>query len=248
MHEEQASSVSPAAPTAPATPPPRRVPAVVWIVLGSIAATLAVVWFTRAVLFPDAFRPVELSAREQAVLDDKLDRIGVGEGATARSTRTQAPAPPEARAPTPSSAPTPLEPEPYSEVGASREIAFSEKELNALVARNTDLAQRLAIDLSRDLASARLLLPLDPDFPLLGGQTLRIHAGLELAYRGGRPVVILRGVSVMGVPLPDAWLGNLKNIDLVEEFGHGPGFWQSFAAGIDHIEVVDGQLRVTLKE
>jgi hypothetical protein len=77
---------------------------------------------------------------------------------------------------------------------------------------------------------------------------LRIHAGLELAYRNARPVVILRGVSIMGVPLPDAWLGNLKNIDLVKEFGHGPGFWQNVAAGIEHIEIVDGRLRISLKE
>jgi hypothetical protein len=225
MHEDPAAREPVTAPASAASP--RRIPTVVWIVLGTIAATLAVVWFTRAVLFPSSFRPVELSSREQAVLDDKLEQIGV-----------------ERR----SSRPEPLEPEPYSEVGASREIDFTEKELNALVARNTDLAERLAIDLADDLASARLLLPLDPDFPLLGGETLRIHAGLELAYRNARPVVILRGVSIMGVPLPDAWLGNLKNIDLVKEFGHGPGFWQNVAAGIEHIEIVDGRLRISLKE
>ena len=52
----------------------------------------------------------------------------------------------------------------------------------------------------------------------------------------------------MGVPLPNAWLGNLKNVDLVEQFGNEPGFWHSFSAGVDLIEISDGQLRVRLKE
>ena len=75
-----------------------------------------------------------------------------------------------------------------------------------------------------------------------------VNAGIELAYRDERPVVKLRGVSIMGVPVPNAWLGNLKNVDLVEQFGAGPGFWNSFAAGVDLIEVADGQLHIKLKE
>jgi hypothetical protein len=212
-------------PAPPAAAPRSR--RVLWIVLATVVATLAAVWLVRMFLFPDAFRPVALSAREQSVLNGKLRQIGVEVA---------------------DEAPGALEPEPYSEVGASREIAFTEREINALLARNTDLAEKLAIDLSENLASARLLLPLDPDFPVLGGQTLRIHAGLELSYLNARPVVILRGVSVMGVPIPDAWLGNLKNIDLVEEFGNGRGFWQGFAAGVEAIEVHDGRLRIQLKE
>ena len=35
-----------------------------------------------------------------------------------------------------------------------------------------------------------------------------------MRYANGRPVMVLKGVSVWGVPLPNAWLGNLKNIDL----------------------------------
>jgi hypothetical protein len=52
----------------------------------------------------------------------------------------------------------------------------------------------------------------------------------------------------MGVPLPAAWLGNLKNVDLIQQFGNDPGFWQNFAAGIRAVEVRDGQLRVELHE
>jgi len=81
--------------------------------------------------------------------------------------------------------------------------------LNALLAKNTDLSEKLAIDLSQDLASAKLLFPLDEEFPLLGGKTLKVTASLELAYRGERPVVALRGISLWGVPIPNAWLDNM---------------------------------------
>ncbi len=193
----------------------------------SVGVSVFVVWM---VLFPTEFRPVKLSERETQVLEQKLDRIGAGQ-VTGRA---------DARAP--------LEPEPYTEAGASREVAFTEKELNALLARNTDLAHRLAIDLSDDLMSAKLLVPLDPEFPVLGGETLKVTAGMEMRYANGRPVMILKGVSVWGVPLPNAWLGNLKNIDLVSEFGDQGGFWQAFADGIEEIEVREGKLRVKLKE
>ena len=117
-----------------------------------------------------------------------------------------------------------------------------------MLARNTDLADKLAVDLADDLVSARLLVPLDPNFPIMGGKTVRVNAGLSLSYANGKPMAVLRGVSVMGVPVPNAWLGGLKNIDLIEQFGGGDGFWKSFAAGIDQLSVKDGVLNVTLAE
>ena len=70
-----------------------------------------------------------------------------------------------------------LEPEAYSENPEKREINLTEKELNSMVANNTDLLKRLAIDLSNDLASVKMLIPIQEDFPVLGGKTLRINAG-----------------------------------------------------------------------
>jgi len=55
-------------------------------------------------------------------------------------------------------------------VRVSREISYSERELNTVLARDTDLEDRLVIDLSDDLISAKLLLPLDEQFPFVGGE------------------------------------------------------------------------------
>lgn len=203
---------------------------VVLIVIVAVAVTAGITyWLLTIYIFQKEFQPVELAAREERVLESKLRAIGID----SPGRDTGAPY---------------LEPEPYSEVGASREIAFTERELNAMLATNTDLARKLAIDLSDDLVSAKLLIPLDEDFPVLGGKTLRVNAGLELAYRDGRPVVVLKGVSLMGVPIPNAWLGNMKNVDLVQEFEADRGFWKSFADGVDHIHVEKGRMIVRLKE
>jgi len=141
-----------------------------------------------------------------------------------------------------------LEPEPYSEKGIKREINFTERELNALLAKNTDLAKKLAIDLSDDLISAKLLLPVDEDFPIFGGKTLRVRTGVVFTYDKGKPVVILKGITIMGVPIPNAWLGGIKNIDLVEEFGADTGFWKTFSDGVEDIKIEEGFLKLKLKE
>ncbi|VAX04158.1 FIG00859851: hypothetical protein [hydrothermal vent metagenome] len=217
----------------PAAHPPRqrrfdRLHVVLMVLLAMIISAVASVWVLTVYVFPDEFKPVVLSAEESQKLDAKLSRLE----------------------PTPgrAGAMVPLQPEAYSELGANRDITFTEKELNALLANNTDLARKLAIDLSSDLLSVKLLLPLDEDFPVLGGKTLKVKAGVELAFNDGQPVVVLKGVSVMGVPVPNAWLGNMKNIDLIQEFGQQGGFWAAFADGVDAIRVEDGRLSIRLKE
>jgi hypothetical protein len=202
-----------------------------YVLIAIIVTVIVTAVVMYKVIFPSEFTPVTLSEKEQIQLEQKLDRLDT-------STAPPKSLPSGKR----------LEPEKYTEEGASREIEFSEKELNALIASNTDMAQRLAIDLSDNLASAKLLVPVDPEAPILGGKTIKVTAGMELAYAEGKPIVILKGVSLWGVPIPNAWLGNVKNVDLVQEFGSDEGFWKAFADGVELIEVKEGKLRVILKE
>ena len=190
------------------------------------------IWVLTQYVFPKRFEPVSLSVSEQQTLEGKL-RVFEGFEQTPNTQNANT---------------EDLQPEKYSEVGADRRIELTERELNGLLANNTDLAQRLAIDLSENLASGKLLIPLDPDFPIMGGKTLKITAGMELAFRQQKPIVVLRGVSIMGVPLPNAWLGNMKNVDLVREFGGSAGFWKSFSDGVENVEVSDGRLVIQLRE
>ncbi len=201
---------------------------VLFTLLAFIVTALIAVWVFRIYLFPSEFEPVALTQKEEQVLNRKLETLGLPGNHTVAN---------EA-----------LQPERYSEEGAKREVTFSEREVNAMVSKNTDLADKLAIDLSDDMVSAKLLVPLDEDFPIMGGKTLKLKAGVGLAYKEGKPVIVLKGVSVMGVPVPNAWLGNMKNIDLIEQYGGKQGFWKSFAEGVDQLVVEEGELKIKLKE
>ena len=220
------------------------------IVLITVLVTVAITfWVVRTWIFPSEFQPVELSVKEEQVLTSKLERLDTLQAGRNRGSAKAAKRNREAEAAGNETAEAEvLEPEAYSEEGADRSISLSERELNGLLANNTDLARKLAIDLSEDLMSAKLLVHVDPDFPILAGKIIKVRAGMELAYRNDRPVVILKGVSVMGVPVPSAWLGGMKNIDLVEYYEGESGFWKAFADGVDNIRIRDGYLTIVLKE
>lgn len=228
---------------------------VLLIVLLTLLVAVVLTYFVlQRYVFAKEFKPVHLSQNETVVLNEKLQALGFQPDTTVvsneakkkkklwgnRSEKTENAEEPEID--------PELIPEPYKEDASKREINFSEKELNAILANNTDMAKRVVIDLASDLASAKMLIPMDPDFPFIGGKTLRVHTGLGLSFANDRPVVILKGVSIMGVPIPNAWLGNLKNVDLVQEFGLESGFWKTFAAGVEYVNVQDGMLQIKLKE
>lgn len=218
---------------------------VLLIVLFTIVATIAgTYWVLKTYIFATAFTPVSLSAKEEKTLAAKLSALGYKTGPTSPSHEKD-------RGKVRSDEIDEegfLKPERYSEENAPREISFTERELNALLAKNTDLARKLAIDLAEGLVSAKLLIPLEEDFPVLGGKTLRFNAGVGMVYQHDKPVIILKGVSIMGIPVPNAWLGELKNIDLVSEFGTEPGFWKSFSEGVQDIQVTEGRIKIMLKE
>ncbi|MCC8996116.1 MAG: arginine N-succinyltransferase [Nitrosomonas sp.] len=214
---------------------------VLLIIVATILITIAgTYWVLKTYVFTSSFTPVALNEKEEKSLQAKLRAIGYdadfSTGQTNKSNKAEVDSDGN------------LVPEAYSEKNAVREITFTERELNGLLAKNTDLAQKLAIDLANNLVSAKLLIPLEEDFPVLGGKTLRLNAGIGMAYENEKPVIILKGISVMGVPVPNAWLGGIKNIDLVSEFGVDPGFWKSFSQGVDHIQVTDGEINIKLKE
>jgi hypothetical protein len=196
----------------------------VLLLIISITA-LASGWWVKRNIFASPFTPTHLNAKEQQILDGKLSKI-------TRSPDFQ----------------THLTPEPYREDDAKREITLSEKEVNSLVAKDRETAKRVTIDLADDLISMKVLLPIDEDFPILGGKTVRLSFGVTLRYENGKPVVVIRGVSIGGAPLPGAWWGDIKNKDLVEEFGSEGGFWHQFGRGVKNIVVREGHLLIKLKE
>ncbi len=230
------------------------------LLLTMIITAAATVWAIQSSLFTSSFKPVELSNAEQTTLEQKLNALGSGTSSAdsdlAASLSDSASAADaiaddinrEQLNAGDNRTNDELQPELYTEDAGKRRIELTERELNALLAENTDLAEQLVVDLTDNLASIKLLMDLDPDLPFVGGKTLKVSGGTELSYQNNRPVIVMKGVSVWGVPIPNAWLGGLKNIDLVEEFGGAGGFWKSLADGIEDIRVEDGKLLLQLAE
>ncbi|MGB0910932.1 MAG: arginine N-succinyltransferase [Nitrospirales bacterium] len=208
---------------------------VVLVVILTIGLTA---WWMNKNIYAAPFTPTQLSSSEQHVLEAKMAQLSDKPKQVNDSDKTRSL----------ESASEPLRPEPYTEDESQREIQLSEKELNALIAKNPETAQYVAVDLADDLISVKLLVPIDQDFPILGGKTLKLNLGLVLKYEKNTPVVAIRGMSLGGVPLPQSWWGDIKNVNLVEKFGADGGFWDQFAKGVEHISVHEGQFRVTLQE
>ncbi|MBB1437952.1 arginine N-succinyltransferase [Shewanella sp. SG41-4] len=219
-----------------------------------IAATMLVTagltfFIIRTYIFPSPLTPVSLNVKEEQQLDRKLTQLGwqvesKGSATSSSSDTSRTSSNNNIQ----QSASGELTPQAYQEFDADRQVSFSEKEVNSMIGRNPDFAQRVAIDFSDNLASATMLIPIPKDFPIMAGEILRVNTGLDIHLDANRrPVVALVGVSLMGVPIPNAWLGNMKNVNLVGEFGDR-GFWNAFADGVDDIQIRDGELSIKLRK
>jgi hypothetical protein len=216
------------------------------IILVTMLVTVGLTFFIiRTYIFPSPLTPVTLTAKETQQLDHKLAQLGWQVEPGTQVSHSSDPSDPSNRGNNNSAE---LTPQAYREFDADRQVTFSEKEVNSMIGRNPDFAQRVAIDFSDNLASATMLISIPHDFPLMAGEILRVSTGLDIhldAHR--RPVVALVGVSLMGVPIPNAWLGNMKNVNLVGEFGDR-GFWNAFADGVDDIQIRNGELSIKLRK
>ena len=205
--------------------------------LAVLTTALVTAWWVNQYLYAATFEPTQLTQSEQWALDLKMAQLGQADDSSIPTAKPKV-----------FSSNGSLEPTPYSEEGTSRQINLTEREVNSLIAKDADMAKHVAIDLAKNLVSVKLVVPVDEEMPIVGGKTLKLNFGVELSYADGKPVVAMQGISLGGVPLPSAWWGDIKHINLVEEFGGPGGFWDQFAKGVEDLNIQDGQLRITLKE
>jgi hypothetical protein len=201
------------------------------ILLGSVLACCALTaigtaWWVKRNLYASPLRPVSLSTAEQTTLDQKVAELELASEIQAGAT-----------------APAPVDPS-----IASRTLSLSEKEMNAFLAKQ-GLGEQVKIDLNRHRLTAHFLLPIDENAPILGGVTLRIRLALNaLLNASGKLEIKVADISVGGVPIPNAWLGDIKGLDLItSDLGHDPTI-QRLVAGIKEFEIQDGSLRILLNE
>ena len=179
----------------------------VLLVLLLVTAVGVCFWYNRPI------EPVELTAKENQALEQKIDQIEAVPG------------------------------EPEYQPG-SKEIIITERELNGLLAQNTDLGDKLSFTLATDEIHARFETDMDEDLPVVGGKRLKAKARFLVKAKDGKPSLVLDDLTVWGASLPNDWLGGMKGKDLLSEiFGSGGGI-----RGIEELRIERGQLVIRLAE
>ena len=197
--------------------------AVILVCCGLTAAATA--WWVKRNVYASPLHPVSLSQAEQKVFDEK---IGVLTGASEAPKDEKTP---EQRA---------------SE--AERTLVVTDKEINAFLAKQ-GIGEQVKVELAVGNIEATVLVPVDKDVPLFGGKTLRLK--LALTGKMGedqKPAFRVTDISLGGVPLPNAWLGDLKGVNLLASNVESDPVVKRFLAGIREFEIKGGSIRVLLNE
>lgn len=193
------------------------------IILGS--ATLAAAgtaWWVKRNVYASPFSPVMLTANEQTVLDDKLEALKQSGAAL----------------------PAPVDPE-----VEKRTLTLTDREINAFFEQQ-GLGEQIKVLLHNGGGTATFLLPLGAEGEVGNGMTLRIGISLGAKMDDNQKFALsISDVSVGGVPLPNAWLGDMKGLNMLADspISDDPAF-KAFVAGIRDFQIQSGQLRVVLNE
>jgi len=201
--------------------------------------------------------PTELSTKEKTVLNDKLARIeAANETAANQELASRLPADPvemnqvKLLPPVDQEALQRQQDEFLRQQEMERRtLSLTARELNGMLNYNTDLGKNLQINFKHGYMDIQCVIPVDSDVAVIGGKTLRGSVDVKIDKTpDGRLALIVRDVTVCGVPLPNAWLGDIKNKNLLEEFASDNEILQAFANGIEDIAFVDGSMRVRLAQ
>jgi hypothetical protein len=190
-----------------------------------LLTALGTSWWIHRTINAKALKPVHLNQQEEVALSNKLEYIG-----EAREMRLRA-----EEAPT---APTrEIDPD-----FVRKPITLTDREINALIAKHTDLGDRVRVSLYPDEVVAQANIPVDRAAPIIGGRTIRTKVSLHVALKNGNLVLAIRNISVGGFPLPNAWLGNLIGENLVQHDFFSDPVMKAFVEGIEEFRIESGSL------
>lgn len=185
-------------------------------------------------------QPVALSSGEKAALDAKLAVFA--DPPVLPVQVNMAGLPPQ---PPP---PAPAVPPQVSPGEENRTLVLTEREVNAYLAAQ-NLGENVQVSFGEGKLIAGLLVEIPQDFPMMAGQKVRVRltfgTGLSPQHKFS---FVFNDLSLGGISLPNAWLGDLKGVDLIaENLGKDPAL-QRFLAGIKSVEIRPGGAKVVLNE
>lgn len=164
-----------------------------------------------------AFRAVSLTQPEAQVLDQK---VGVLKGTAAPQVPATDPA---------------------------KTLVLSEREINGFL-KEQGIGEHFKVSIKHDNITLTAVIPVDKDAPVLAGKNVRVSA--VLATKVGtdhRLALSLSDLTVGGISLPNAWLGNVKGLNLLAD-NVDDEVLNGIAAGIKDLRVQDGEVRLILND
>ena len=197
---------------------------VIMLLLGCGLAAATTAWWVKRNIYASPMRPVRLDNAEQIHLNDKLAALQHGTAS------------PRARTATPAE--------------QSRTLNLTQREINAYLAEQ-NLGENIRIDLGEGTINATVILPVPKDsgLPLVSGTTLRLTMTVDAAMDSDHQLAIkLSDVRVGGLSMPNAWVGQLKGVNLMADNVRNDPALQSFLAGIKELEIHPEGLRVLLND
>lgn len=186
------------------------------VVLGvcGISAGSAALWYNYN-FNASSFRPIQLTAAEQQVVEQKMAEL---EGEL------------------PASDP-------------SKTIVLNEREINGFLEQQ-GLGETVKVQIKKDGVGATFLVPVDEQVALIGGHTIRLNVAFNTKLDDSKKFMLsLADVNVGGISLPNAWLGNIKGLNLLADSGNeGLPMVNAFAAGIKALHMKNGEMRLVLND
>ncbi len=194
--------------------------------LGCGLAAAATAWWVKRNFDASPLKPVMLSQAEQAALDEKVRIISAEPAPPAADGRSE-----EQRA-----------------AEAKRTLSITEHEINGYLAKQ-GLGEQFKVSLGDGDAAVTLVAPVDKSVPFIGGTTLRVKVALNASIESGRKCALsIADVTVGGVPLPNAWLGGIKGVNMLAANMQSDPVAKRFLDGIRELDISTGAIRVVLNE
>jgi hypothetical protein len=170
-----------------------------FLLLIAITVAVTIWWIQRPI------KPVVLSEKEKAVVEQKVQKLSGADGRTTRGIGGDTPTRQV------------VETAPRYAAGA-KTLQLTERELNGLLNQNTELGKTVRLELDRNAINAYLAVPIPEDFPIGGGKMFRARGRFHLELsQDHAPVAMLEDVTVFGLSLPKEWLGGLKGKNLLAD-------------------------------
>jgi hypothetical protein len=130
-----------------------------------------------------------------------------------------------------------------------RTLVITEKEVNAWLAKN-DLGENVQVRFKDGKITGAIILELPADFPMLAEQKIKASLAFVAHLNDASRDLALQvdDVTVGGMPLPNAWVGDIKGMNLVDESARVDPAMEKFLKGIRQFEIRDGLAVVKLNE